>query len=669
MSLIPLCQLKERAEGERERLRSGEKPKPRFENRIQGLAVRLLAGFFALMLLLTLVSRAADGVTVAKVQVESPKTGVLTRRLDGQGTIEAVGDLGITLPAGLTVTELLAKEGQRVSAGDPLLRLDAQELEHQMATLKEKLRINELRLSGGGAGTSGDSAVLEAQLTLAQKQEDLARLQAKLDKTSTRGQEDLAAAQAGLDEARLKYDKAVQKAKDALIKAADEAVKAAEDNLAQVKESAAEAIESAQMAVDSAEDAESAADSAYYNAQRAVQRAQEKLNEAKNRLSELQAAQPQDPDAIAAAQAEVDGAQASLDAAQSTLDGSSWGSGGGASRARATLKRTKEKWEAKTKEAEANLKEVKLEQEEKKKAMDVTEDAGVLSAHGAVEAAEKALAAQERTNEDGVDSSQDTILSAHRAVEGAQRALEEAQRKARDTARTDAETQRQAQIDRLGWLSENRALKKDIAALAAAVATGGVVSAPNDALVESMLKETGKTQDGVRVATLSRSDGGFTYSCQVEEKSAMYVSEGDKGSLGFTQNGESRSVDVIIASVSAADDKGMVTVTAELPAGSYPAGASASLELSKRSEQFDTCLPIGALRAEGTDYFVLVVREKQTVLGTEQTVEKVPVTLGEKDSKQMAVTSDVLQRDDKVVVSATKPLEAGDRVRTQESAE
>ena len=111
MALKPMEQLNIRAEEERVRLQSGEKPKSRFTSRLQRTAVRLLAGFFALMLCLTLVSRAAEGVTVARVKTQRPKTGILTQRVDLSGTIEPLGDLDLTLPAGIQVTSIRAQAG------------------------------------------------------------------------------------------------------------------------------------------------------------------------------------------------------------------------------------------------------------------------------------------------------------------------------------------------------------------------------------------------------------------------------------------------------------------------------------------------------------------------------------------------------------------------------
>ena len=71
----------------------------------------------------------------------------------------------------------------------------------------------------------------------------------------------------------------------------------------------------------------------------------------------------------------------------------------------------------------------------------------------------------------------------------------------------------------------------------------------------------------------------------------------------------------------------------------------------------------GALRSGRNGEFVLVLREKQTVMGTEQTVAQVPVTVKARDSERVAVEADGLLPEDRVVVSSSKPIDQGDRVR------
>ena len=111
----------ERIQEERARLAAGTPPEHRMKHALQRKAAKALAGFFVLMLVLTLLSRAAYGITVARVETEKSKSGILTQRCTITGAIQAMGDLTVDLPEGLEISRITAVQGQAVQAGDTLL--------------------------------------------------------------------------------------------------------------------------------------------------------------------------------------------------------------------------------------------------------------------------------------------------------------------------------------------------------------------------------------------------------------------------------------------------------------------------------------------------------------------------------------------------------------------
>lgn len=662
MTLLP--KLKTKAADERAGLAMGEKPKSRFESKLQGTAVRLLCAFFALVLALTLLSRAADGVTVPRVTAGNPKTGVLTQRVTGRGTIDPLGDLNLTLPGGILINNILVEKGGRVEAGDTLLELDLGDLEEQITVLQEKIRILDLRLAAAEAGatTADTDAVLAAQQRLADKEADLLRLQEKQAQSGTRTAEDAALAQADHDQAVEDYERAVEKAEKALVKAADQAIQEAEDALAAAQESAEDTIISAKASLAGAEDAANSESKLRRAASEEVDEIRAKLKAAREWQSSGADATPEE---VTSTQGDIDTLEKMLEAAVERLSSFSNSStaGNNAQRAKEALQRTEERGAAKIAEAEEKLETVRAEQEAKKRALDVSEDAAVSAAQSAVEAAEKAIRDQTRSAEDGALTAEDQLFEAQRAVEEARRGIETAEKALENASRTDETSRRQAEIERMGYRADRRALQKSLDELTAIAANGGKLTAPVSGVVQSIVDAVGKTQEGVSAAALSRSDQGFTVTCQMDQDEAQKLALGDEARITFTREGESETAKANITAIGAADDKGLVTVTADLPQGNWPTGGSAELEVSRRSAQYDTCLPISALRSEGQDDFVLVLREQRTVMGTEQTVEKVLVKVLEQDSENMAVSSDTLQRDDKVITTASKPVEEGDRVR------
>ena len=664
---------KTRAEQERLQLASGGRPAPRMKHAVQRTAAKALAVFFVLMLVLTLLSRAADGVTVARVQTQNARSGVLTQRLTSGGAIEAQGDLEITLPAGVRVTRIVAAKGQQVKAGDTLLELDLEALQNAIEKLEGDAALLDLKIAGAAQGNSGSStdailsaqdALNTAQITLENAQEDYERLQ-----------EDLKQAQADCDEAAAALEKAKVKAKEELVKAAQDKADAAREALENAKESARDAEEAAQQAVDSAQDQQTSNDSSYFAAVNTYNRAVEAVNQAKAELDSLLANTPDDAAAIAAARSALLQAEANRDQAEASMNSLADASSTvykTLKRAKENLKNVQEKWAEKLKKAEGELNEAESKLTEAKDKTDMSEEPAVVSAQSAVDAAQRSLQSVQRSVEDAGVSTGDQLLAAQRAIESAQRGVESAQRGV-ESARRQAENERltnqnasrQAEIERLGYVSQRRETQKKLDELSAVAEAGGKLAAPIDGTVLGILEETGATQDGTKAATISRSDRGFQFEGSVTQKEAESLAAGDEGTLSFTKDGKRQEVrGVRVTSIGMADDKGNVKITAVLGDGVWPTGVSAKLEIAKRSETYDSCLPLGALRSDSNGDFVLVLRETQTVMGTQQTVVKVPVQVLAKDSENMAISASALGWDDQVVTSANKPISEGDRVRT-----
>ena len=84
----------------------------------------------------------------------------------------------------------------------------------------------------------------------------------------------------------------------------------------------------------------------------------------------------------------------------------------------------------------------------------------------------------------------------------------------------------------------------------------------------------------------------------------------------------------------------------------------------KGIELSEGCFCVGAeIAKEGQD--VLVVTEKETVLGEELTAKRVDVKVEKRDGEYAAVTEGVLGRNDKIIIDSNKTVEDGDRVRLE----
>ena len=228
---------------------------PKIQNKTQRTAAKLIAGFFALMLAFTVISRAAQGMTVAAVQAEKPSSGVITSRVTLTGTVKPMEDMDITLPGNLYVTAAKAEPGQQVEEGDVLLAFDAEDLRSQLQSQRNSLTIarNKLAIAENGAKTDTTTALANAKLSLEQAEADYGRTMEKLGITGSRSQEDYSAAKAEADKAKTKYNQAVAEARESLVAAAQAKYDSAQKALESAKASNdAGAVAEAQKAVNDA---------------------------------------------------------------------------------------------------------------------------------------------------------------------------------------------------------------------------------------------------------------------------------------------------------------------------------------------------------------------------------------------------------------------------------
>ena len=307
---------------------------PKIQNRTQRMAAKLIAGFFALMLVFTVVSRAADGMTTAAVQAETPKNGVITERVTLNGVIKPMEDMDITIPGNLYVTSAKAEIGQKVGAGDVLLEFDADDLRDQIESQKNSLAIarNKLAIAENSATTDTATAVANAQLALEQAEADYDRLEEKLGVSSDRAREDVNAAKTELDKALKSYDTAVAKAKEDLVDAAQAKADSAQKALDNAKDSAAESIATAQYNYDTTLlkpgvtdlETQRALDqlgSAQAKGEKNIADAQEALSEAQSELRTVKyTTDVTDKQGVISAQNSVDSARRSLQTAQRSLE-------------------------------------------------------------------------------------------------------------------------------------------------------------------------------------------------------------------------------------------------------------------------------------------------------------------------------------------------------------
>ena len=630
---------------------SGKKYRPLIEDRVQRMAVYLMIGFFAFMLVCTIISRVSYSFTTAHVSVASMAGKTLMNRVELEGIIHASAEKGISLPDGLKAVSVYAGKGKSVEKGEALIEFDVPAVEERIKKLEEEIRILNLKLDI--SSNNGGNDVIEAQRTLEDAKRAYERIAAKYARAEMRLKEDYT-----------KLEETLADAEKILINKAEALVKEARENLQNVREDAEDAIRAAEQALD--EESENLDDSedSYQQALEAYEQAKDELNMANQRVSEIKEAiagkQPDDAtdytEELKEAEEELSIAQKAFNQAKKELSKADYNSSS-YDRADDNLDSIKRRWKRKIDKAKDALYKAETVLEAVREGKDFSTESAVSEAQAAIDTAREALNRARRESEDNQYSEEEELYAAGRAVETAQAALEDARRQAEVL-------QKEGEIDRITCESERSDKEKSRAALQEILDNGGRLLAPAPGTVVRTLERGDKTKEGEDAVILSSADRGFVFEGKLDKDSARRFSAGDKGELHYKLDGSTQKADVEIHSISTPDESDQVLVTAVLPEGGYTSGMPAQLFLSRKSETYQNCLPLTALRSDSGGDHVFVLRRQSSVLGTEWVIARVDITVKERDSQMMYVDG-ALTYSDQVVISSNKIISEGDRVRIE----
>lgn len=630
---------------------SGKKYRPLIEDRVQRMAVYLMIGFFTFMLVCTIISRVSYSFTTAHVSVASMAGKTLMNRAELEGIIYASSERGISLPDGLKAVSVNAGKGKSVEKGEVLIEFDVPAAEERIKKLEEEIRILNLKMDI--SSNNGGNDVIEAQRTLEDAQKAYERIAAKYARAEMRLKEDYT-----------RLEETLADAEKNLINKAEALVKEARENLQNVREDAEDAIRAAEQALD--EESENLDDSedSYQQALETYEQAKDELNMANQRVSEIKEAiagkQPDDAtdytEELKEAEEELSIAQKAFNQAKKELSKADYNSSS-YDRADDNLDSIKRRWKRKIDKAKDALYKAETVLEAVREGKDFSTESAVSEAQAAIDTAREALNRARRESEDNQYSEEEELYAAGRAVETAQAALEDARRQAEVL-------QKEGEIDRITCESERSDKEKSRAALQEILDNGGCLLAPVPGTVVRTLERGDKTKEGEDAVILSSADRGFVFEGKLDKDSARRFSAGDKGELHYKVDGSTQKADVEIHSISTPDESDQVLVTAVLPEGGYTSGMPAQLFLSRKSETYQNCLPLTALRSDSGGDHVFVLRKQSSVLGTEWVIARVDITVKERDSQMMYVDG-ALTYSDQVVISSNKIISEGDRVRIE----
>lgn len=552
---------------------------------LQVKAIKALAGFLILMFLLTILSRAADSLTIAKVTASAATGGVISHNIETDGNITPNKDIAISTSADIKIASVEATEGKTVKKGDVLIQLDLDDLKTKLLKAQKDLAV--------------------AQATASDKKANKAIEADNKARSLERTYED--------------YNQTISDADDAVSKAKDnmsEAWKAyndykknnnnnSDDTDTTVSDSLQKTVEEKQEAYDKAVDE---LDGVEKHIEAEVQ---EEINSEKDKGVKLSLADEQKiRERVNAYQENVSLLKNANDKVDKAKDALS--------------------------EAENALSAYNEQQNNNSSA----------SYDEQLKALYDDYKSKEEAYNEAIKQRKSTIQSADRSLE-------------------DANTPES--VDTASALTENDDLQeKQLAVdkLQKVMDAGGKVTAPSDGLVTKVNATTGEATTEDTAIRISDQSAGYKFTATLDKSDAKFLAKDDKVTLDLGNGTSVEGLKIQSIDVSQ-ENKNSYELTVSIPAKVKKIGTIATLKVEKASKKYDTCVPLTALHSDGDKYYVYVINEKDTILGTETAVDKVQVEILDKNNEQAAIDG-TFSWDQKFVLTSSKTLRDGDRVRLLE---
>lgn len=594
-----------------------------------GKLTKAFAALMAVMLFMTVVSRAASSFTVAQVQVESPKSRAIVHKVIGDGIVTRQSDLPVYAAADILVAKVKVTEGQEVKKGQTLAVLDADSIDEQIQTLSDEIEV--LQLQNDALQSAGAKRDREQDKALSRAKEDY--------KDTVQANEDaVSKAKENIRTARKQTKKNEKKTLEDLQKSVEDAKKAYEDAVETQKSQV-------QQAKRTLEDASKtpAADYSDSITQIEINQKQRKIDSEQRKLDKLALKKLEDPDTYTSEwQDQYDYVQELKDdlaAAKLQQQAKKNEAAAQESERKQTLSRAQEDYDETVSKNEKLVREAKnlwQEAEQKLENYQNGEDEDSTD-ESLVEDAKKAL-------EDAKSQQTQQKKSAKRAIE--------------DAGETDA-VDHSVEINNVSIAEKQRAL----AQIQKAKEQKGKIVAQTNATVSKILLTAGDRTAETAAFLLADLSEGARFTTQISKEDAKYVVVGGAVTLKVSDKSYE---DMTVLSTETNEDSS-VSVTVYVPKKTIPIGTHASMEIEQTSEKYVTTLPLSAIHAEQNKYFVYVLEKEDTVLGEETVARKVNVSIVEKNGEYAALSDGSLSEDDSAIVESDTMLANGEKVRLKEA--
>lgn len=271
-----------------------------------------------------------------------------------------------------------------------------------------------------------------------------------------------------------------------------------------------------------------------------------------------------------------------------------------------------------------------------------------------------------------LNTAEDNLKAANRSKESADLSEKQADDSINRSQADDANTKKTANLTAQSYEIDIKTKEAQMEKLNLLKEEKGLVTAKNSGIISEIVAIEGKATTSDYAFAIST--GNLKINCNLDRSQAKHIYEGDELEASFSGKSEKAKVIVEAIKYNNTDTKNIennensqsnqenAQITLSLPEGDYVLGQSVDLKTKKVSDRYEKIIPISAIRSDMLGKFVLILEEKEGMLGTEYKTVRRNIEVLESDNTKSAIEGDITSAD-KIVIESNKNIEEGNTVR------
>lgn len=595
----------------------------------QEIAKGLLIKFIIFMICLTIISKVFSSIITPIVYVENIKSDVITKKITGSGTIKADSKININFKEQFLVDKIYYGIGEEVKSGNPLIRFDKANVDESLKKLETELKKLELELNKLELDTSSTTR----DTTLEDSKKKLETLKRDKDIALKKEDDKINNAKKGILDAQ----NILKEKEQDILKVKNNYEKVKKDLLKDNQKLKQDKIKEAEGAL---EKSQKDLDDKNYEKSKALQKARQTLDEANSSLYDPLTGEyiPQNYNNVKRAEMDYEFTKKDYERVINDINKE-------IEKAKENLEKIKN-----TSDEDINKKELTAEEEKVKLAED------------AVKSARDNLKEKQGLLEDANYNKNIAADDYNIKIEDANKNIEYSKVLEKENKIKDNNNIKKQNIDKEILKLSIQDKKDYILKLKQLIQNDYCILSPINGIISSVNAKEGEHLQKENVVSLVDSNTKYVFEVFLSEGEAKNIDKQDSANIKINSKVfEDIPIYKILDSI---EEKKNGKIVSFLLEEGKP-NDEGKMEIIKESKQYQTVIPKDAIRMESNIEYVLVVRQKETMIGNKTLAIKVEINKLEEGDRLVAIEGD-FEPGDKIIVDSNKNINENDTVRIGE---